>query len=56
MQLVGIRCINTRPLADADLALACQLVEWAHRAAPRVDAETSLMARSIFSAASTGPS
>jgi glyoxylase-like metal-dependent hydrolase (beta-lactamase superfamily II) len=52
-----------------DLALACQLVEWAHQVAPgdadvaaarkaiyasRAEAESSLMARSIFSAASAG--
>ena len=61
---------RARAAADAgDLALACQLVEWAHHVAPadpdvaaarkalyaqRADGETSLMARSIFSAASSG--
>jgi alkyl sulfatase BDS1-like metallo-beta-lactamase superfamily hydrolase len=53
-------------VADSDLALACQLAEWAWAAAPadedarrirtalyrrRAEAETSLMARSIFTAA-----
>jgi len=60
---------RARAVAATDLALACQLVEWAHRAAPddaavtatraalyqqRAERETSLMARSIFTAASTG--
>lgn len=61
---------RARLVADAgDLALACQLVEWALQAAPddatvaaarkaiyarRAEAEPSLMARSIFTAASSG--
>ncbi len=55
--------------ARGELALACQLAEWARQAAPddadaaaackevygrRADGETSLMARSIFTAAATG--
>jgi hypothetical protein len=55
-------------VADDDLALACQLVEWAAAAAPddagvvalrarlyrrRAEGETSLMAKSIFTAASS---
>lgn len=55
--------------AAGDLPLACQLIEWAHAAAPadaavraarreiyqrRADVETSLMARSIFAAAADG--
>jgi alkyl sulfatase BDS1-like metallo-beta-lactamase superfamily hydrolase len=60
---------RARRLADEDLALACQLVEWAHQAAPtnsqvdaarrelyqrRAEGETSLMAKSIFGAAGSG--
>ena len=56
-------------VADDDLALACQLAEWAAAAAPddagvgaaraalyrrRAEAQSSLMARSIFTAASEG--
>ena len=56
-------------VADADLALACQLAEWAAAAAPddegvrrvraalykrRADSQPSLMAKSIFTAASEG--
>ncbi|MCB9560698.1 MAG: MBL fold metallo-hydrolase [Kofleriaceae bacterium] len=68
----GIAPLVARARAAAergDLALACQLAEWAHQAAPddagalaarkdvyrqRADGETSLMARSIFTAASEG--
>jgi alkyl sulfatase BDS1-like metallo-beta-lactamase superfamily hydrolase len=57
-------------VADQDLALACQLAEWAARAAPsdtgvravraglyrrRADEQPSLMAKSIFAAASEEP-
>lgn len=57
---------RARAVADDDLPLACQLAEWAHAAAPddaavraaraelyrrRAAAETSLMARSIFTGA-----
>jgi alkyl sulfatase BDS1-like metallo-beta-lactamase superfamily hydrolase len=65
----GAAVLAARARDTADLALACQLVEWAHQAAPddpavqaarkelyqrRSDGETSLMARSIFAAASAG--
>ncbi len=62
---------RARRAADGgELALACQLAEWAHQAAPddgdaqalrrqvyqqRAEAETSLMARSIFTAAANEP-
>jgi alkyl sulfatase BDS1-like metallo-beta-lactamase superfamily hydrolase len=60
-------CERARAAADGgDLAVACQLIEWAHQAAPgdssilsarrdiykrRSEGETSLMARAIFGAA-----
>lgn len=67
----GAAALAARALAvaDDDLALACQLAEWAARAAPgdgavralraglyrrRAEASTSLMARSIFTGAAEG--
>jgi alkyl sulfatase BDS1-like metallo-beta-lactamase superfamily hydrolase len=62
----GPLAARAEALADADPALACQLAEWAWAAAPtddavrrvraalykrRAEGETSLMARSIFTAA-----
>jgi glyoxylase-like metal-dependent hydrolase (beta-lactamase superfamily II) len=62
----GARALAARAEATADVALACQLAEWAHQADPadaevkairkalyqrRAEAESSLMARSIFTAA-----
>jgi len=62
----GARALAARARDTADLAIACQLVEWAHQVDPadpevkairralyqrRSDSESSLMARSIFAAA-----
>jgi alkyl sulfatase BDS1-like metallo-beta-lactamase superfamily hydrolase len=62
----GVSAVIARARATTDLALACQLAEWAHQAAPddadarvarreiyqrRAAGESSLMARSIFTGA-----